>query len=197
MPLILAIAPDRRQANTLNAVVKGRLHADLVLADSAEQALAALGDRVPDLILTTALLSPTDEVVLGERLRALNGVAAHVQTLTIPVLAGPRPRVRARAAGMLAALRHGKAPQDDAPDGCDPTVFASQCAEYLERAAAERAASATADRRHEPADGDLSSVPMMIEPPSVGVIDEFEANLAEVDPIAESAEPGTSPSSIS
>ena len=115
-------------------------------------------------------------------MRALNGVAAHVQTLTIPVLAGPRPRVRARAAGMLAALRRGKAPQDDAPDGCDPTVFASQCAEYLERAAAERAASATADRRHEPADGDLSSVPMMIEPPSVGVIDEFEANLAESRP---------------
>src|SRR5882672_10742973 len=123
MPLILAIEPDRRQANQLNAVVKGRLHADLVLADSAEQALAALGDRVPDLILTTALLSPTDEVVLGERLRALNGVAAHVQTLTIPVLAGPRPRVRARAAGMLAALRRGKPPQDEATDGCAPTVF--------------------------------------------------------------------------
>jgi hypothetical protein len=193
MPLILAIEPDRRQANTLNAVVKGRLHADLVLADSADEALAALGDRVPDLILTTALLSPTDEVVLGERLRTLNGVAAHVQTLTIPVLAAPRPRVRARAAGMLAALRRGKAPKDDAPDGCDPTVFASQCAEYLERAAAERAASATADRRHEPADGDLSYVPTMIEPPSADVIDEFEASLADVDPIAELAEPAHEP----
>jgi CheY-like chemotaxis protein len=197
MPLILAIEPDRRQANTLNAVVKGQLHADLVLADSADEALAALGDRVPDLILTTALLSPTDEVVLGERLRTLNGVAAHVQTLTIPVLAAPRPRVRARAAGMLAALRRGKAPKDDAPDGCDPTVFASQCAEYLERAAAERAASATADRRHEPADGDLSYVPTMIEPPSsigeADVIDEFEASLAEVEPIAEPAESAHEP----
>ena len=70
MPLILAIEPDRRQANQLTAVVKSRLHADLVLAESAARALAALGDRVPDLILTSALLSPTDEVVLGERLRA-------------------------------------------------------------------------------------------------------------------------------
>src|SRR5262249_49124299 len=94
MPLILAIEPDRRQAHQLNAVVKGRLHADLVLADSAERALKELGDRVPDLILTSALLSPTDEVVLGDRLRKLNGVAAHVQTLTIPVLAGPKPSAR-------------------------------------------------------------------------------------------------------
>src|SRR3989442_314499 len=79
-----------------------------VLADSGERALAALGDRVPDLILTSALLSPNDEVVLGERLRALDGMAAHVQTLTIPVFAGPRPRARAKVGGVLSALRRGK-----------------------------------------------------------------------------------------
>jgi hypothetical protein len=146
MPLILAIEPDRRQANQLNAVVKGRLHADLVLADSAERALKELGDRVPDLILTSALLSPTDEVVLGDRLRALNGVAAHVQTLTIPVLAAPRPRARARASGMLSALRRGKNQEDATPDGCDPTVFAAQCAEYLERAVAEQKLNAASVR---------------------------------------------------
>src|SRR5262245_44031799 len=144
MPLILAIEPDRRQANQLNAVVKGRLHADLVLAESAERALKELGDRVPDLILTSALLSPTDEMVLGDRLRALNGVAAHVQTLTIPVLAAPRPRARTRAGGMLSALRRGKAQEDATPDGCDPSVFAAQCAEYLERAVAEQRQNASA-----------------------------------------------------
>src|SRR5262245_43248705 len=145
MPLILAIEPDRRQASQLNAVVKGRLHADLVLADSAERALKELGDRIPDLILTSALLSPTDEVVLGDRLRKLNGVAAHVQTLTIPVLAGPSPRTRSRAGGMLSALRRGKSQEDATPDGCDPSVFAAQCAEYLERAVAEQ--RITADQR--------------------------------------------------
>jgi hypothetical protein len=147
MPLILAIEPDRRQANQLNAMVRGKLQAELVLADSAEGALAALGDRVPDLILTSALLSPTDEVVLGERLRALDAAASHVQTLTIPVLAAPRTRVRERAGGVLSALRREK-PRDTAPDGCDPAVFAAQCAEYLERAHAERdlAASAEATR---------------------------------------------------
>jgi hypothetical protein len=142
MPLILAIEPDRRQANQLNAMVRGRLQAELVLADSAQGALAALGDRVPDLILTSALLSPNDEVVLGERLRALDAAASHVQTLTIPVLATPRTRVRERAGGVLSALRREK-PRDTAPDGCDPAVFAAQCAEYLERAHADRALAAS------------------------------------------------------
>lgn len=135
MPLILAIEPDRRQANQLNAMVRGRLHAELVLAGTAEDALAALGDRVPDLILTSALLSPRDECALADRLRALDGAAAHVQTLTIPVLAPPRPRAD-RSRGMLAALLRA---QPLVLDGCDPAVFAEQCAAYLERTATERA----------------------------------------------------------
>jgi hypothetical protein len=139
MPLILAIEPDRRQANQLTALVRGRLHADLVLGESADRALAALGDRVPDLILTAALLSPKDEAALGQRLRDLNGVAAHVQTLTIPVLASGKSRGDGlRTGGILSALRRDK-PKSAAPDGCDPAVFAEQCKEYLERAASEQA----------------------------------------------------------
>ena len=100
MPLILAIEPDRRQANQLTALVRGRLKADLVLGESADRALSALGGRVPDLILTAALLSPKDEAALGQRLRELNGVAAHVQTLTIPVLAsGKKHRHGLRTGG--------------------------------------------------------------------------------------------------
>jgi hypothetical protein len=193
MPLILAIEPDRRQANQLNAVVKGRLHADLVLADSAERALAELGDRVPDLILTTALLSPTDEVVLGERLRALNGVAAHVQTLTIPVLASPRPHVLKRAGGMLSALRRGRQQQEEPPDGCDPTIFAAQCAEYLERAAAEQAANANAAMENAGLGYEAQPANSPVEDPwdttgPTDAIKEFEAGVFEPQPIAAAIE---------
>jgi PleD family two-component response regulator len=87
MPLILAIEPDRRQATQLKAMVRARLEADLVLAESVDQGLLELGDRIPDLILTSALLSPRDEVALDQRLRALDGTACFVQTLTIPVFA--------------------------------------------------------------------------------------------------------------
>jgi hypothetical protein len=140
MALILAIEPDRRQASQLTAMVRGRLHAELVLGESAERALAALGQRVPDLILTSALLSPKDESALGERLRSLDGAAAHVQTLTIPVLASSSGRGASRAGGVLSALRRDKTKGAvAAADGCDPGVFAEQCKEYLERAATERA----------------------------------------------------------
>src|SRR5581483_5293289 len=115
MALILAIEPDRRQASQLTAMVRGRLHAELVLADSAERALSALGDRVPDLVLTSALLSPKDETALGERLRALDGHAAHVQTLTIPVLASPSRSAASRAGGVLSALRRDNS-KPSAPD---------------------------------------------------------------------------------
>jgi CheY-like chemotaxis protein len=142
MPLILAVEPDRHQASQLTAIARGRLHAELVIEATAERALAALGDRVPDLILTAALLSPKDEAALADRLRALDSAAAHIPTITIPVLAAPRSRPR--LGGMLSALRREK-PQASEVDGCDPAVFAEQCATYLERAIAERKELAATD----------------------------------------------------
>jgi hypothetical protein len=138
MPLILAIEPDRRQASELTAIVRGQLHAELVLGESAERALAALGQRVPDLILTSALLSPKDEAVLGERLRALDGSAVHVQTLTIPVLASSSGRGDGRPGSVLFGLRREKT-KASMSDGCDPDVFAEQCRQYLDHSATERA----------------------------------------------------------
>jgi hypothetical protein len=137
MPLILAIEPDRRQAHELTAMVRGHLRATLVLADAAEAALASLGDRVPDLILTSALLSAKDETLLAEWLRTLNGAAARVQTLTIPVLETPMPRGSTSRTGIFALLGD-RVSSPAAPDGCDPAVFAEQCAAYLERDANER-----------------------------------------------------------
>ncbi len=145
MTLIVAIEPDRRQAHYLSAMVHGRLKAELVLGDSAESALRALGDRVPDVILTSALLSPRDEAVVADWLRALDAAAAHIQTLTIPVFAASRPRPH-RARGVFAALMgSGEDDAYEAPDGCDPAMFAEQCADYLERARVERASHDVAD----------------------------------------------------
>ncbi len=75
----------------------------------------------------------------------MNSRAAHVRTLTVPVLAAPRRSSPAR--GVLSALRRDKS-ADGPADGCDPAVFAEQVAEYLERATAERAAHDAAAERH-------------------------------------------------
>src|ERR1700732_899788 len=102
MPLILAIEPDPRQAAQIAAIARNRVGAELMLADTTVGALDIIGDRVPGLVLVPALLSPQDDAALAAALRVI-AAAAHVRTLTIPVLsAGPK---RARSGGMLAQWR--------------------------------------------------------------------------------------------
>lgn len=140
MAFVLAIEPDPRQAALLRRVLREQVRADLAVVDSKDAAIAALAERVPDLILLTALLSPGDEDELVACLRRLDE-AAHIQTLRIPLLAeedGTRGRSRPRWLGLFKR-------QADGPRGCAPEVFADQVRTYLEHAAAvkaERAATA-------------------------------------------------------
>ena len=86
MSIVLAVEPDPRQANILKRIVREQVRAELVVVDSRDAALAAIGARVPDVILLTALFSPRDEEELVGHLRTVTGTL-HVQTLTIPQLA--------------------------------------------------------------------------------------------------------------
>jgi hypothetical protein len=135
MALILAIEPDRRQAAQLTNLIRARVNADLVLAETAEQALHAIGDRVPDLVLVPALLAPQDDATLAGALRVI-AAAARIQMLTIPVLAATSRKKQPR--GVLAKWRRLRA-EPAASGGCDPAMFGDQIAAYLAEAAAERA----------------------------------------------------------
>lgn len=134
MSVILAIEPDRRQAAHLTAIVRQRVGAELILADTTEGAIEAIGSRIPDMVLVPTFLAPQDDAALAAALRVI-AAAAHVRTLTIPLLSsgekGPVP------GGILARWRRIRA-ASPAPDGCDPAVFAEQIAAYLREAAAER-----------------------------------------------------------
>src|SRR5258705_5080023 len=134
MPLILAVEPDRRQAAHLTHVVRQRVGAELILAETTELALASIGNRIPDLILVPALLSPQDDAALAAALRVI-ATAAHVQMLTTPLFATAAPAPRR---GVLAAFRRSK-PAKASLDGCDPAEFAQQISSYLESTAEERA----------------------------------------------------------
>ncbi|MGH9144384.1 MAG: hypothetical protein ACRD2I_24860 [Vicinamibacterales bacterium] len=135
MAIVLAIEPDRRQAAHLTAIVRNQVGVELVVADTTEGALDAIGNRVPDLVLVPALLSPQDDAALAAALRVI-AAAAHVRTLTIPVLSNGTKR--AATGGMLAKWRKSRAASPE-PDGCDPAVFGEQISAYLQEAAAERA----------------------------------------------------------
>ncbi len=106
MAIVLAIEPDRRQAAHLTAIVRHQVGAELVIADTTEGALDAIGNRVPDLVLVPALLSPQDDAALAAALRVI-AAAAHVRTLTIPVLASGVKH--APVGGMLAKWRKKRA----------------------------------------------------------------------------------------
>src|SRR5690349_5750580 len=89
MFLILAIEPDRRQANRLAAIGPLR-NAELLTVDSVQAGLEVLARHVPDLVLTSMLLSAKDDAALAERLRQLDTSGRQVQTLVIPMFAAPR-----------------------------------------------------------------------------------------------------------
>jgi hypothetical protein len=141
MQLILAIVADQQQAAQLAALIDGRLAVDLVQAAEVGEGLLALDDRIPDLILTSPLMSPFDDGVLDEYLRDLGPAGAHVQTLRIPVLSqAPKKTTRL---GFL--LRRRAKPEATTPEGCEPKVFADEIAVYLARAADEKQHASTND----------------------------------------------------
>src|SRR5438552_3325336 len=135
MPLILAVEPDRKQAEAVAALARGVLRSEVIVTDSADAALAVLARRVPDLLLTSLLLPPKDEAKIADRLRALDANGTSVQTLVIPMLASSGKRSQ-ESKKNVNRLWKSKA-KASAPDGCAPEVFASQISEYLRRAATE------------------------------------------------------------
>ena len=130
MSLVLAIEPDRAQADALRAVLDRRLGAPLTVVASKDEAVAAINMEVPDLVLVTALLSPREEDELVAHLRTLDN-AGHLQLLTIPRLgrseAPPQPK-------KSSLFGFGKKRPAPAPEGCDPSEFAEQVASYVSRA---------------------------------------------------------------
>ena len=124
MPLlVLAIEPDLRQATILKRIVRDKVHADVAVVESPDAARAAIGTRIPDVLLLSALLSPRDEDELIAHLRGLDG-ADHIQTHTIPQLASTaadqEPGGRRSLLGVF--KRKKEAPQPIVT-GCDPDLL--------------------------------------------------------------------------
>jgi hypothetical protein len=117
-------------------MARKHLTSELVIADSADRAVAAMADRVPDVLLMSSLLSRQDEATLAAWLRDLGPAAAHVQEMTIPILAATSRPVPKRR-GVLSGLRKDR---DDsaATEGCGLDEFARQVSAYVGFAYAHR-----------------------------------------------------------
>ena len=149
MSIIVAIEPDRRRATQLTAMARAHLRAELLVAPTAAQAVESLNGRIPDVLLTAPLLPSQEEAAMADHLHQLGPAAAHVQTLTIPLLAGGADRDRP----VLSAFRRDKGGRNrnrTEPEGCDPAVFAEQITEYLREAQERRDAPAPPPLRPAP-----------------------------------------------
>ena len=128
MTVILAVEPDPRQASRLSSVLRGRRNTEVVIARSADTAIESIAGRVPNVLLTSPLLSPQDETRLADWLRELGPSGSHVQALTIPILA-PKVAKEPPQRGLLASLR--RRTRNLGPHGCEPKMFAEHVAAYL------------------------------------------------------------------
>lgn len=125
MPYVLAIEPDRSQADILRNDVSTRAKAPVTVVDSLEAAMTAIDGAVPDLLLVSALMPSADERALLEHLADLSDGPAP-QILVIPALARTDdPQLTRRS---LFLRRRGRGVL---PVPCHPQTFADDLAAYL------------------------------------------------------------------
>ena len=153
MSHVLALEPDLERGRTLRRFLRERVGAEAVVTQTADMAVATLAGRTPDLILTSALASPREELQLMAYLRQL-GDAYNVPVLTIPPLASenePPPRGRSWF-GRRPALRRFP---------YDPDAVSGRIAEALEQS---RSAPAPRPRRIAPVPVEPERLPAAADP---------------------------------
>jgi CheY-like chemotaxis protein len=132
--LVLAVDPDRRQGKALDRLTTELDGHEVVVASSANEAVALINHRMPDLVLFPLLLTPADEEALTSRLRSLPGADA-VHTLTIPLLASEEsdPDAHVEDKPRWFYWFRPREESTTAPP-CEPRVFAEEIRTYLEAA---------------------------------------------------------------
>lgn len=110
MNRILAVEPDADRGALLRHLVQESLNTDVVLATSADDAIAAMTAEPPDLILTSMLLPASDDQYLLAYLRATPSLD-HLPVLTVPAVVEARA-TEARSRGLISRLLRRRAPEE-------------------------------------------------------------------------------------
>ena len=132
---ILAIEPDPVRASTLQRLLSTYVKADFEIVKSVTEALQAVGERVPDLVLTSTFLPPADENALTDSLKLLAS-AGHVQVINVPHFIDCDDDVQSEPASkVLNFLRRRSVLSRPV---CDPRTVRDQIEHYLERARNEK-----------------------------------------------------------
>ena len=128
---ILAIEPDPQRGISLTRLVRDHVNADVVLVASTEAAIAAMSESAPDLILTSALLTPQDDSGLTAYLKERDG-ARDLPVLTVPPVVDTDQPQQMRNS-WVSIFRHRGAPPWPA---YDPAALGARIEEALQESAA-------------------------------------------------------------
>ena len=143
MALVLAVDPDHAHSRTLARLTRELAGHEIVVTASCDEALAAIDQRVPDLVLLPLFLSPADEAGLSNRLRGFSG-NDQPQTLAVPLMACEGSEEFAGTEKTETKARWFYWFKPRAPHGTpglDARSFAAEIRVYLERARSSRAAA--------------------------------------------------------
>lgn len=170
MNRILAIEPNTERGARLRRLLRENLNTVLVISTSAHAAITAMTETRPDLILTSTLLSATDEQDLVAHLRATPALR-HLPVLTIPPVV-ETPAAETRSTGPFSKLLRRPQPQALFPM-YDIGAVITRIEEALEQSkiAARQAEEEAESETRQQAEDAIASVPAVETPPSEPAID--------------------------
>jgi hypothetical protein len=132
---ILAIEPDAARARALRELLKTRIDGHVEIVTSTEGALVSIGRLIPDVVLTSTFLSPSDECALTTHLKSLPA-AAHVPVIITPHFIDGAETPRTVVSHMFGRR---KPRSTDVRPSCEPGTFVRQIEEYIGQARAQAA----------------------------------------------------------
>jgi PilZ domain-containing protein len=151
---LLIVEPDGDRAALLRRVLRPVSAIDLRIVPRVTDAIRAMAERIPDLVMTSPLLAPGDEAVLWTEIRRTVG-ASHVQIINLPyAIDAPRTPAHEASHGSVFQFRRRSSIKPSA--GCDVSILREEIAQYLARAVACR------DEANAQARAPLSSAPRAI-----------------------------------
>jgi hypothetical protein len=129
---ILALEPDRARAENLRRFIADRVDAEVTIATSSHVAITLVSQRVPDVVLTSALAPPAEDERLVAHLRQIDGTS-DLPILTVPPVTTSEREPRDKG-GLFGFLQRRRAPLPT----YDPDFVSARIAEAVESARVRR-----------------------------------------------------------
>ena len=128
MSRLLVIQPDSVQADVLRAALGAHVSEDVIVAQSLDDALSLIDERIPDVILLPTLTAGAVENYLVAYVGTIPG-AGHVQILGLPYLERADNAVQRRVRRLFPWSR--QAQREALTSDCDPRIFTNDVVTYL------------------------------------------------------------------